>query len=92
MLFHPRCHTHLEDVGVTHVQLGQNGEGLSTHEVRVGGCIENPFVFLFHLRYQFSLVSSDVRGQERARVIALFDHAIRNNVSVSPADLLNFRR
>lgn len=93
MLFHPRCHTHLEDIGVRHVQLDQGRDGLSSHEVRVSGGIENPYVFLFHLRYQFCLVADLVRRIERQRLINLFDAAIRdNNSAVSASDLHNFQR
>ena len=90
MLFHPRCHAHLEDLGVRNVQLDQDSGGLSSHEVRIGGGIENPYVFLFHLRYQFCLVSDQVRQTERLRLIGLFENAIRNNLTVNARDLFNF--
>ena len=93
MLFHPRCHAHIEDIGVQHVQLDQDRGGLSLHEVRIGGGIENPYVFLFHLRYQFCLVASQARQTERQRLIDLFDVAIRgNNSTVSASDLHDFQR
>jgi len=91
MLFHPRCHSHLEDAGVTHVQLSQNGGGLSSHEVRLGGGIENPYVFLFHIRYQFCLVSSEVRDQEKDRLISLFEANIRSKSSVNACELFKFK-
>ena len=53
LIFHPRCHVHLEDLGVRHIHLDQNTGGLLSHEIRIGGGIENPYVILFHLRYQF---------------------------------------
>ena len=91
MLFHPRCHTHLEDLGISHVQLDQEKGGLSSHEARIGGGIENPYVFLFHLRYQFCLVHTDVRRDERLYLIDLFENAIRNKTStVTASDLFNF--
>ncbi len=91
MLFHPRCHTHLEDIGVRHVQLDQDSGGLSSHEVRIGGGIENPYVFLFHLRYQFCLVADQVRQTERQCLIDLFDNSIRvNSQNVSARDLFDF--
>lgn len=80
MLFHPRCHTHPEDLGIRHVQLDENSGGLSSHEVRVGGGIENPYVFLFHLRYQFCLVADQVRQTERQRLIDLFERSIKENL------------
>lgn len=91
MLFHPRCHAHLEDIGVRHVQLDQDSGGLSSHEVRIGGGIENPYVFLFHLRYQFCLVADQVRQTERQRLIDLFDNSIReNSQNVCARDLFGF--
>ncbi|MBW2737426.1 MAG: hypothetical protein JRE64_00975 [Deltaproteobacteria bacterium] len=90
MIFHPRCHTHLEDLG-RQVQLDQDRGGLSSHEVRIGGGIENPYVFLFHLRYQFCLVSNKVRQTERQRLVDLFESSIRNNQNVNAKDLFNFK-
>lgn len=88
MLFHPRCHFHLDDIGVQPVQLEQVSGGLSSHEARIGGGIENPYVFLFHLRYQFCLVADQVRQTEKQRLINLFYVAIRgNNSTVSARDL-----
>ena len=93
MIFHPRCHTHLEDLGIQHVQLDQERGGLSSHEVRIGGGIENPYVFLFHLRYQFCLVHTDVRRDERQRLIDLFAGSIgRREQSVDPQKLFNFKQ
>ena len=91
MLFHPRCHAHLEELGGRHVQLDQDSGGLSLHEVRIGGGIENPYIFLFHLRYQFCLVHTDARRDERLYLVDLFENAIRNkNSTVSARDLFNF--
>jgi len=92
MLFHPRCHTHIENIGIPPMQLDPDKGGLSSHEVRIGGGIENSYIFLFHLRYQFCLVADQVRQTERQRLIDLFDDAIRHNNStvVSPRDLHNF--
>jgi len=91
MLFHPRCHAHLEDLGGWHVQLDQNSGGLSSHEVRIGGGIENSYVFLFHLRYQFCLVHTNARRDERLRLVDLFENVIKNkNSTVSASALFNF--
>ena len=92
MIFHPRCHAHLEDLGVRHVQLDHDRGGLSSHEVRIGGGIENPYVFLFHLRYQFCLVSNQVRQSERQRLIDLFERSIRGNQNVNARDLFDYKR
>ncbi|NOR05135.1 MAG: hypothetical protein GQ575_02365 [Deltaproteobacteria bacterium] len=91
MLFHPRCHTHLEKIGVLPMQLDQDSGGLSSHEVRIGGGIENPYVFLFHVRYQFCLVSDQVRQTERLRLIDLFEDAIKDkDKTVNASKLFNF--
>ncbi len=93
MLFHPRCHAHLDKIGGhQHVQLAQDSGGMSSHEVRIGGGIENPYVFLFHLRYQFCLVAHHVRQAERWRLIDLFADAIQNNSRVTAGKLFNFQR
>ena len=91
MIFHPRCHTHLKDIEVTPGHLDQNSSGLKLHEIRIGGGIENPYVFLFHLRYQFCLVDQ-IRKTERQRLIDLFVNAIRGkDRTVDAPKLLNFR-
>jgi len=92
MLFHPRCHAHLEDIGVRHVQLDPDSGGLSSHKVRIGGGIENPYVFLFHIRYQFCLVADQIRRTEKKRLIGLFENAIRNNSTVNARDLFDYQR
>jgi hypothetical protein len=93
MLFHPRCHTHLEYLGVQNVPLDQNIGGLSSYEARIGGGIENPYVFLFHLRYQLCLVSDEVRKTERLYLIDLFESSIRGGEqNVNPSDLFDFQR
>ena len=91
MIFHPRCHIHLDKIGIQHTQLDQEMGGLSSHEIRVGGGIENPFVFLFHLRYQFCLQSYQVRETERQRLIALFQGAIKEKSIVNARELFNFK-
>ena len=92
MIFHPRCHAHLEKLGIQQMQLDQDRDGVELHEVRIGGGIENPYVFLFHLRYQFCLVHKDVRRNERQRLIDLFERSIRDRQSVNARDLFNFKR
>ena len=93
MLFHPRCNVHLEDLGVRYVQLDPEKGGLKLHEIRMGGGIENPYVFLLHLRYQFCLVHTDVRQDERRRLIDLFAGYIRRGErSVNAKELFNFKQ
>jgi hypothetical protein len=92
LIFHPRCHVHPDDLGVQHNQLDPEIGGLLAHEIRIGGGIENPYVFLFHLRYQFCLVSDQVRQFERQRLIDLFERSIRTKQNVSAGDLFDYKR
>lgn len=92
MIFHPRCHVHPDVFGLHHLQLDPDKGGLSSHEVRIGGGIENPYVFLFHLRYQFCLVSNQVRQSERQRLIDLFERSIGKDRNVNARDLFNFKQ
>ena len=89
MVFHPRNHTHLEDCGLKSFTLA--GKGLKPHEIRIGGAIENAFVFLFHVRYQLCLVSENTRTHERSRLVDLFKMAIMKNKQVSAQKLFNFK-
>jgi len=89
LFFHPRCHMHLENFVVG---LDPNSGGLPFHEIRIGNGIENPYVFLFHLRYQFCLVSDQARDNEKMRLIDLFKRSIGDNQNVNASDLFNFKR
>jgi hypothetical protein len=89
MIFHPRNHAHLEEYGL----MATEPLLLTLHEVRVSGGIENAFVFLFHLRYQFCLVSEETRDSERDRLVNLFTTAIKDRrTHVPPSELFDFRR
>jgi hypothetical protein len=91
MIFHPRNHAHAEDLGISWPASPANTM-LSTHEVRLGGGIENAFVFLAHLRYQFYLLSEAARSEERRRLERLFVQSIRSRKeSIPPKDVLNPR-
>lgn len=90
MLFHPRAHCHGEDIELA-PSLGPGA--LPAHDVRIGGGIENAFMFLTHLRFQFCLVAHQVRDEERARLIDLFTGAIQTGRdSVPAAEVLNLQR
>jgi hypothetical protein len=93
MIFHTRAHSHLHDHGFAMWNANDDDESelLDLHEIRIGTGIENSYVFLFHLRYQFCLVSQDRRNLERERLVELFHNAIRTNAqTVSPRDLFNW--
>jgi hypothetical protein len=92
MIFHPRIHTHIKEYGLMPNALPPQ-QLLDLNEVRIGGGIENAFVFLFHLRYQFCLVSEDTRDSERTRLINLFTTAIKDRKTHVPAGkLFDFER
>jgi hypothetical protein len=92
MLFHPRIHTHIKEYGLISSALPPQ-QLLDLREIRVGGGIENAFVFLFHLAYQFCLVSEETRDSERTRLVNLFAAAIKDREANVPAGkLFDFRR
>jgi hypothetical protein len=91
MIFHPRNHAHGDELGIVS-ELGSDGGPLGAKEIRLGGGIENAFVFLTHLRYQFCLLSDDARQAERTRLIQLFVDAMRERRQAVPAaDLFALR-
>lgn len=91
MIFHPRNHAHGDALGIVS-QLDNAPPALPTSEVRLGGGIENGYIFLTHLRYQFCLLSDDARQAERTRLIRLFTATIRDRrPTVSAAELFDFR-
>ncbi len=72
---HPYNHAHGDALGIPS-KLG-DAPALKPKEIRLSGGIENGFVFLTHLRYQFCLLSENTRQKERTRLISLFACAIR---------------
>lgn len=84
MIFHPRNHSHGDELGILS-QLATEPPSLGPREIRLGGGIENGFVFLTHLRYQFCLLSNDARQEENTRLTRLFTEAIRARRQQIPA-------
>ena len=74
LLFHPKAHQHIESP-------------IDRHTIRFGGGIDNPYLYLFNLRYQFC-PDSKKREEERNRIIELFSEAIRNNTDIPVGKLL----
>lgn len=92
MIFHPRIHTHIKEYGLM-PNAPPPCRLLDLREIRIGCGIENAFVFLFHLRYQFCIVSEEARGSERTRLVNLFTTAISGRKTDVPASqLFDFRR
>ena len=84
MIFHPRNHSHGDALGILS-QRAIEPPLLGPREIRLGGGIENGFVFLTHLRYQFCLLSHDARQEEKTRLTRLFTEAIRARRQQIPA-------
>lgn len=63
LLLHPAAHQHIKSP-------------IDDHEIRIGGGIDNPFQYLFQLRYQLCPFEAK-RDAERNRLIPLFAEAIR---------------
>ncbi|MCK5685958.1 hypothetical protein KAJ27_17635, partial [bacterium] len=73
LLFHPRVHQHIQSP-------------INNHEIRIGGGISNPFLFLFHLRYQLC-PDITAKNSEKNRLIQLFENAIKNNRAITMNEL-----
>lgn len=65
LLLHPAVHQHIESP-------------IDKHEIRFGGGIDNPFLYLFQLRYQLCPDQAKQEA-ERKRLIELFAMAIPNH-------------
>lgn len=73
LLLHPRAHQHIQSP-------------IDKHEIRICGGIENPFVFLFHLRYQLC-PDLQKRDNERNRLNNLFYNKVKNREILTINDL-----
>jgi hypothetical protein len=70
LVCHPHTHQHIE-------------APIDQHEIRIGGGINNAFLFLFHLRYQLCPIEKK-RESERLRLINLFRVSIEGNKRIQP--------
>lgn len=76
LLLHPKAHQHIESP-------------INNHKIRIGGGIHNPFVFLFHLRYQLC-PDETRRNEERERLVNMFESAIKSKKEFVTANELLF--
>ena len=91
MLFHPRDHAHLSDVGFkTAGDISPACGMLKSKYIRVTSSSHNGFVFLYHLAFQLCVVSKDARDKEKHRLIGVFEAAIRDDAKVDFTDLFGF--
>ena len=74
LFIHPTPHQHIESPRYN-------------HDIRIGGGITNPFLYLFHLRIQLCPIP-DTRSKERQRLFDLFENAIKRNTNLQIADLM----
>jgi len=86
LLIHPTAHQH--------ISFNNNEEENADdplHDIRIGGGYNNPFQFLFHLRYQLCLIK-EKREYERTRLISLFNDAIKKKCNgIAASKLLDIR-
>jgi len=74
LFMHPTPHQHIESP-------------IDDHNIRIGGGLLNPFLYLFHLRVQ--LCPIQVRcDAEKARLVHLFKDAMQNNSPISVNKLM----
>lgn len=74
LIFHPAAHQHIMSP-------------IDSHEIRIGGGINNPFLYLFHLRYQLC-PHREKREAERNRLIELFTNAVKSNSPITVNELM----
>ncbi|MBU0469273.1 MAG: hypothetical protein KJ736_09485 [Candidatus Omnitrophica bacterium] len=74
LICHPKSHQHID-------------HPVDSHTIRIGGGIDNPYLFLFHLRYQLCPFK-EIRNQERERLVNLFFDAITQNSVVTISNLM----
>ena len=74
LLLHPKAHQHLE-------------APINNLDIRIGGGIDNPFLYLFHLRYQFCPIPVK-QNSEKDRLVALFSTALRGNSHIAASKLM----
>lgn len=75
IMIHPTPHQHIESP-------------LDNHNIRIGGGIINPYLYLFHLRFQFC-PDQVKRTAELSRLISLFEHAILTDELITANDLMS---
>jgi hypothetical protein len=74
LLCHPVVHQHIESP-------------IDKHEIRIGGGIDNAFLFLFQLRYQLCPLQGK-RKAEKDRLINLFQDAIQKKKTIAINQLM----
>jgi len=74
LIMHPTPHQHIESP-------------LENHDIRIGGALLNPYLYLFHLRVQLCPLK-ETRITEKERLISLFESAIQQDTVIAPNELM----
>ncbi len=74
LITHPTPHQHIK-------------YPIDNHEIRIGGGIKNPFLYLFHLRFQLC-PDDDRKNAEENRLVDLFFNTIRNANTIQISELM----
>lgn len=74
LITHPIPHQHIESP-------------IDNHDIRIGGGLINPFLYLFNLRYQLC-PDLKMRDAEKDRLVDLFSSAVKNNKLISANSLM----
>lgn len=75
LIIHPAAHQHIISP-------------IDQHEIRIGGGMDNPFLYLFNLRFQLCPFK-EKRTDERNRLVELFFDAIKKDSYVTINSLMN---
>ncbi len=89
LLCHPVVHQHIDGL-LSYPDKNDKDDkekDKKNHQIRIGGGIDNAFLFLFQLRYQLCPFP-DKRKAERDRLIKLFQDAIRQKETMTINQLM----
>lgn len=86
LIVHPTPHQHIASPVVIPDEDADLQEK-KNHDIRIGGGITNPLVYLFHLRFQLC-PDRILRKEEKKRLVDLFEAAVKNNSDVSANELM----
>ncbi|NQU63485.1 MAG: hypothetical protein HQ517_04260 [SAR324 cluster bacterium] len=77
MICHPKVHHHIAEYPKPE------------HEIRIGGGISNPYLYLFQLRFQLC-INKPEREKEKGRLTTLFMEKIKSKNPIPAGDLFRY--